>query len=196
MKRWLFLLLATLSAVAITLTASGCRPTEFKGTEMPQVQAPDFTLTAANGEQVSLSDFRDRIVLLYFGYTFCPDVCPATMAQLGQVQRQVDDEADEVQVIMVSVDPQRDTPAIVSEYAAHFHPSFIGLSGTAAEIEVVAQDHGIYYDYPQGTDSASYLVDHTARVFVIDRDGNYRLSYPFDTPGEDIVSDLRLLLQE
>lgn len=172
-------------------------PPQFNGTVLQTpVAAPDFTLTTAGDRQVSLSDFEGKVVAIYFGYTFCPDVCPETMFELGQVQRQVDDEADEMQVIMISVDPERDTPQVMGEYMAHFHPSFVGLTGTMAEIDEVAQDYGVYYQHHEGTAASGYLVDHTARVYVIDRKGNIRLSFPFGMERADMISDLRVLTNE
>lgn len=172
-------------------------PPEFAGTVLSEPEpAPAFTLTHVAGNPVALADFEDQIVLLYFGYTFCPDVCPTTMADLARVQREVDDDGDEVQVIMITVDPDRDTSAVVHDYATSFHPDFIGLSGTEAEIAAVAAPWGVYYQKQEGTAATGYLVDHTARVFVVDKAGRYRLTYPFGTPAEAIAADLKILLKE
>ena len=157
----------------------------------------DFTLTASTGEQVRLSDFRDRIVLLYYGYTYCPDICPATLAALGEAMERLDPgEREQVQVLMITVDPERDTPELLSEYLAHFDPSFLGLTGTAGEIATAAESVGIYYQKREGTVNTGYLVDHTATVVALDKDGRIRLTYAFNTPGKDIAADLRQLLKE
>ncbi len=160
------------------------------------IPAPDFTLTNADGQEVQLSDFQGKIVLLYFGYTFCPDVCPTSLSDLKLVQNRLDESGEKIQVIMVTVDPERDTPEKIAEYVAHFHPTFIGLSGTKEEIDAAGEGYGVYYERHEGTEATGYLVDHTARIFVIEPDGTYRLSFGFGTPVDDIVSDLRLLLKQ
>ncbi len=191
------ILLLTLITLTIVACGSGeIDPGRFKGTIMPTtIPAPDFTLTNGDGEQVMLSDYQGKIVLLYFGYTFCPDVCPATLADLKVVQERLDEEGEKIQVIMVTVDPDRDTPQKLAEYVSHFHPTFIGLSGSKEEIDAAGEGYGIYYEKHEGTEATGYLVDHTARVFVIEPDGTYRLSFPFATPTEDMVADLNLLLR-
>ena len=133
--------------------------------------------------------------MLFFGYTTCPDVCPTTMAELKQALEELGDQADQVQVLFVTVDPQRDTPERVQEYVDHFNPGFIGLSGSETELAKVWNDYGIFRETVDGTSAAGYLVNHTARVTLIDQQGNLRVSFPFDTPVEDIVHDLKLLLQ-
>ena len=179
------------------LVLVSCGEPKYKGTLLPEpITAPEITLTNADGELVNLSDYRDKIVLLYFGYTFCPDVCPASMSVLGQVQREMDDKAEDIQVIMVTVDPERDTPEALGKYVTHFHPSFVGLSGSLGEIDQVVEDFGVYYERHEGTAATGYLVDHTARVFVIDKDGMYWLSFPFETTAEDIITDLKLVLKQ
>lgn len=176
-------------------TACQKEPTYY-GTQWPSPQdAADFTLTSAAGP-VSLSDFSDKVVLLYFGYTFCPDVCPATLSDLGQVMRTLGDDAAQIQVIMITVDPERDTPQQLADYVAHFDPTFIGLSGTEAEIAEVAAQYGVFYERHEGTAATGYLIDHTARVFVIDRSGQYWLSFPFGMEREQMQSDLENVLRQ
>jgi len=144
---------------------------------------------------VSLNDFRGKVVLLYFGYTYCPDVCPATLVELKQAVAEIGNKADRVQVIMISVDPERDTPAQLQEYVNHFHESFIGLTGTEEEILGITTQYGVFYEKHEGTANSGYLIDHTATVTVIDREGHLRLLYSFNTPSEDIAEDLRYLVR-
>jgi protein SCO1/2 len=162
------------------------------------IQSPDrdrnFTLTGAGGEGISLYDFRGKAVLLYFGYTFCPDVCPATMVELAQANQLLGDDAGQVQVIMISIDPDRDTPEKLAEYVTHFDPSFLGITGSEDEVAAVATQYGIFYEKHEGTVATGYLIDHTASVVVIDPDGYLRLVYPFGTPAEDIAEDLKHLV--
>lgn len=172
------------------------RPPAFHGTVMQSPQpAPDFTLQAAGGRTVSLHDFRGKYVLLYFGYTFCPDVCPASLGNLAAALRRMGKKADEVQVIMISVDPGRDSPEKVAEYVAHFHPSFIGLSGDEQEIARVAALYGVFYEKQEVASSAGYLVNHTATIMAIDRQGRLKLIWPFGVTADEIASDLRYLLR-
>ena len=166
-------------------------PYTFHGTliQSPN-QASNFTLTGRNGDAVSLNDFRGKAVLIYFGYTFCPDVCPATMVELAKANALLGDDADKAQVIMISVDPARDTTEKLDEYVTHFDPSFLGVTGTENEVAAVATPFGIFYEKHEGTAATGYLIDHTASVLVIDPDGYLRLVYPFNTPGEDIAKDI------
>lgn len=185
----------------IIQTASDSDPSEqnaFYGNviESPNLAA-DFTLTAHSGEQVDLSDFRGKVTLLYFGYTYCPDVCPATLAQLAIATGALtDEEKDQVQVIMITVDPERDTPDILADYMGHFDPSYLGLAGSEEEIETVTEAYGVYSEKQASDSETDYLVNHTASVFVVDKDGFLRMIYSFNTPGENIASDLRQLVQE
>lgn len=139
---------------------------------------------------------RGKAVLLFFGYTSCPDVCPTTLAELKQALNELDEEiARQVQVVFVTVDPERDTPERVQEYVNHFNPDFIGLSGSESELVQVWHQYGVFREIVDGTSAAGYIVNHTARVTLIDQDGNMRISFAFETPVEDIVHDLKLLLK-
>ncbi|MBK9779390.1 MAG: SCO family protein [Anaerolineales bacterium] len=172
------------------------RPHTFHGTV---IQSPDpsydFTLTSVNGD-VSPSDYRGKIVLIYFGYTFCPDICPATLASVAQALRDMGTKAEDIQLIMVSLDPGRDTPEKLAEYVAHFHPSFIGITGTQAQLDEVASLYGIYYQKTQGSDASGYLIDHTATLLVLDREGYLKLVFPFGVTPQEIADDLKYMLKQ
>ncbi len=187
-------------AIVITtifLSLLFAKPESFRGTAYnePYPLAPEFELIHSSGEPFRLSDQRGRIILLFFGYTFCPDVCPATLAELNAALSKIPDEAGSVQVVFISVDPDRDTPQLVQEYVERFNPSFIGLSGPIEDLGKIWQDYDIFREVVE-SDSGLSTVNHTARVLLIDADGNMRLSYAFGTPVEDIVSDLKLLLEK
>lgn len=184
---------------AITGLAAGVyffRPHTFHGTV---IQSPepshDFTLTSANGD-VSLSDFRGKVVLIYFGYTFCPDVCPGTLGNVAQALRDMGTKAEDVQLIMVSLDPERDTPEKLAEYMGHFHPSFIGITGTKEELDKVASLYGIYYQKNEGSNATGYLIDHTATLLVLDREGYLKLVFPYGVTAQDIADDLKYMLRQ
>jgi protein SCO1/2 len=157
--------------------------------------AADFTLTAAEGRQVSLRDFRGKIVLLYFGYTFCPDVCPATLAEVRIALEALGTEADDVQLIMVSVDPERDTPERLAQYVQRFNPTFLGVTGSIAEVEEAAIPFGITFRKEAGSAATGYLVSHSAHLLALDRNGQTRMTIPFGVTGEELASDLRYLLR-
>lgn len=163
------------------------------------IQSPDpannFTLTGFDSEPVSLEDFRGQAVMLYFGYTFCPDVCPATLVELANASQLLGKDAEKLQVIMVTVDPLRDTPEKLEKYVTHFNPDFLGLTGTEDEIVAAATPFGIYYEKQEGSVDTGYLMDHTASVIVVDPEGHLRLIYPFGTSGEDIAEDIRHLVR-
>jgi protein SCO1/2 len=172
---------------------AGCaQPYTFRGTELVgDKPAPDFTLTGAGGQQVSLSDLRDKVVVLYFGYTFCP----TTLTDMKQVMKLLGKKADDMQFIMVSVDPERDTPEKLNECVTYFDPRFIGLTGTPEEVVTAATPFGVIFEKHEGTAATGYLVDHTATLSVIDKDGRMRLLFPFDADPKDIADDLLHLIK-
>ena len=196
------LLVGLLAFLLIGIVAAGVflfsKPDNFRGTTYaePYPAAPEIELTRAAGTNFQLSDVRGKVVALFFGYTSCPDICPTTMAELRQALEELGQQADQVQVLFVTVDPQRDTPERVQEYVDHFNPDFIGLSGSEPELAKVWSDYGVFRQVVDGSSAAGYLVDHTARVTLIDQQGNLRVSFPFDTPVEDVVHDLNLLLRQ
>ena len=201
---WIFIIGVLAGLVVIAAIAlPRMRPYSFHGTVLQAPQpAPDFALDAAHGQTVRLSDFKGKLVMLYFGYTFCPDVCPSSLSKVADALEILGKQADDVQVIMISVDPERDTPEMLAEYMNFFHPGFIGVTGTPDEIAEVATLYGIYYQAHEGTEATGYLVDHTASVMVVDQEGHLKLVYPYTTPdqdvyisAEDIAADLAYLLK-
>lgn len=191
-------ILLSVSVVVLGLAAGiyFFRPHTFHGTV---IQSPepsfDFTLTGADGD-VSLSDFHGKLVLLYFGYTFCPDICPGTLANVGQALRKLDSKADEVQTIMVSVDPNRDTPDKLAKYVKQFHPSMIGITGAKEQIDEVTSLYGIFYEIKEGSAATGYLIDHTATLLVLDREGYLKLVFPYGVTSDEIADDLKYMLRQ
>jgi protein SCO1/2 len=187
---WLILL-----SVILTIAAAGCRPYTFHGTVMQNPSgAPDFSLMSNTGQRVNLDDFRGKLVVLYFGYTFCPDVCPATLVEIAGAMDILGEDAEKVQTIMISVDPERDTPEALGDYVAHFDPSFLGVTGTEDEIAELATLYGIFYEKHEGSAASGYLIDHTATVLVVDENGALKLILPFGTTADEIAEDLAHML--
>lgn len=191
------LLVLALIALAATWAAGAFpRPYTFHGTQFDPIRpVTDFTLTNQDGQPVRLSDYRGKLVVLFFGYTHCPDVCPTTMARLNRVVRELGDEAKGLQVLFVSVDPERDTPARLKQFLSHFNPAFVGLTGQAEEVAAVNMAFGVYVKKEEVGSAAGYLVTHTARIYVIDRQGRLVLTFPADAAVQDIAADLRYLLE-
>jgi len=198
-KKILWVGLSSLAVVALVtlLTMLFAKSASFRGTAYnePYPAAPQIELIRSNGDAFRLSDQKGKIVLLFFGYTSCPDVCPTTLAELKLVTDDLGDKTKLVQVVFVSVDPKRDTPEKIQEYVDHFNKGFVGLSGSIDELEAVWKDYGVFREEVQSDSAFGYIVNHTARVYLIDMDGNLRLSYGFQTPVEDILNDLELLLK-
>lgn len=189
-------LLILMVGVAVLVFA---KPASFRGTTFgePYPAAPEIVLDRSDGNSFRLSKMRGSVVLLFFGYTSCPDVCPTTLAELKLALAELDEEdAAQVKVLFVTVDPERDTPQRVQEYVDHFNPAFIGLSGSQVDLERIWTVYGVYREIVEGTSAAGYILNHTARVTLIDQQGNMRVSFGFDTPVEDIVHDLKLILKQ
>jgi protein SCO1/2 len=169
----------------------------FRGSVLSQpVPAADFTLTDQHGQPFRLGDQRGKVVLLFFGYSSCPDVCPTTLSNWKQVHAGLEDDAQQVRFVFVTVDPARDTPERLQQHLALFSPDFIGLAGTLEELESVYRAYGVYYEKVEAPESAlGYLVNHTSSDYVIDTEGNWRVRHTFGTPPQDIVHDIRELLK-
>lgn len=141
-------------------------------------EAPEFTLTDQDGSKVSLSNFKDKLVLIFFGYTHCPDICPMTMSVMNNVVDQLEDQAEQVQVIFVTIDPQRDTQEKLKSYIPYYNENFIGLTGTPEEIDKVADDYNIFYSKEEVESSSEYLMGHNSSVLLITPDGKILIKYP------------------
>ena len=190
----LLLLIAIITAVLLF-----GKPDQFRGTYYvePYPVAGEIELTRADGSVFKLSEERGGVVLLFFGYTSCPDVCPTTLADMKlAIEALKPAEAEQIKVIFITVDPARDTPERVQEYVDHFSTSFIGLSGEESELTTVWSDYGIFREVMESESATGYLVNHTARILLIDRNGDLRISFPYDAPVEDIIHDLKLALKE
>ena len=162
----------------------------------PPVPAADFELTDQHGQTFRLSDQRGKVVLIFFGYTHCPDVCPVTLSEFKLIKSKLGNQADEVSFVFITVDPERDTLEKLGDHLANFDAGFIGLSGDRSSLEEVWMSFGVYQAKQETSSAAGYLVDHTARVYAIDVDGNWRLTYPFGMESDKLFQDVRHLIQE
>jgi len=188
-----------LLAALVVAVLCACNRSEPVPAAMNEAAPPpfggDFTLTNQDNQAFRLDQLRGRPVVLFFGYTSCPDMCPMTMSRIAAALKLVGDHAADVTTLFVSVDPQRDTPAALKEYVGSFSVPMIGLTGTPEEVaRVAAQYHASYQVVPTGT--KNYLVNHTSAIFLIDREGRLRQYFRFDEKPETLASALRMLLSE
>jgi protein SCO1/2 len=154
------------------------------------VGAP-FTLTDQGGVRRNLSDFRGKLVLLYFGFTYCPDVCPTDLMAMGNLIRSLGPAGDQVQPVFVTLDPARDRPEMLRAYVASFHPRFVALTGTEDEIRRVATSYKVYFEKVKPPGASTYFIDHTAYVFLLDREGRFVSLFPPGTPQERMAVMVR-----
>ncbi len=182
----------------VGLLLSACGSRSFRGSPLdPPVDVPDFQLVDEHGQPFRLSDQRGRVVLLFFGYTSCPDVCPTTLATWRQVHESLGEDAESVRFVFVTVDPERDTAERLGMHVDAFQPDFVGLTGSQEELEAVYGIFDVFYEKDTSSQSAlGYLVSHTATTFVIDPEGRWRLRESYGTLVEDLVHDIRQLLGE
>jgi protein SCO1/2 len=187
---------AYLSSLLAAVALAGCSGSgaSFKNTDITGADyGRDFTLTDHNGRTRTLTDFRGKAVVVFFGYTRCPDVCPTTLAELKVAKEQLGEDGRRLQVLFVTVDPERDTQKVLASYVPAFDPSFLGLYGDAAATARVAKEFKVFYQKAPGRTPDSYTVDHTSASYVFDPQGRLRLLVrPGNVPN--LVADLRTLL--
>ena len=171
-------------------------PHIYSGTVMQApTTAPSMDgLVWTDGTPVDIAAFEGDVVVVYFGYTFCPDVCPTTLSQVGHALERLGDDADRVHVIMVSVDPERDEPGRLGDYMSSFGPQFVGATGPIEAVERVASTYGIFFAIGERYDDGGYAVDHTASLMGIDRDGHLRVVWPATLDVDALAADLDALL--
>ena len=176
----------------------GTVPDEYTGTVLdPPKELADFTLTSHTGAPLRLSDLRGRPVLLFFGYTHCPDVCPTTLGEWKRVKSTLGDDAGKVAFVFVGVDSKRDTPEALAQFVGKFDPSFTGLSGDEATLQAVGKDFGMYFTpHEDEHDHGDYLVDHSSTSYLIDGDGRLQKVYSYGVAADVISRDLQKLLAQ
>ena len=192
----IFLRLLLLATLAISAGCQrgdpGFRSTDITGAEFGR----DFTLTDHTGKLRSLADFRGKVVVMFFGFTHCPDVCPTTLAELASAMKKIGAESDRVQVLLVTVDPERDTPAILGPYVTAFDPRFLGLRGSAEETARVAKEFKVIYQKVAGNKPENYTMDHSAGSYVFDGQGRIRLYIGYGQGSEVFAQDIARLLKQ
>ncbi len=201
MQKRPFLRLLGLSAIALTSAAllGGCTPDgpQFRGVNITGADyARDFALTDHHGQLRRLQDFRGKVVIVFFGYTQCPDVCPTSLQELAQAKELLGPEGDKLQGIFISVDPERDQPEMLKAYMANFDPSFIALRPTPEQLAAVAKDFKVYYKKVEGRTPTSYTLDHSAGSYLYDPTGQLRVYARYGSGAQALADDARILLQQ
>jgi protein SCO1/2 len=193
-------LLPLLVAAALACSLSGCdklpgKQASFQNTDVTGLDyAKGFSLTDHTGKPRTLADYKGKVVVVFFGYTQCPDVCPTTMAEMAGVMQKLGAQADQVQVLFITLDPERDTPQLLANYVPAFDKRFVGLYGTPEQTAKTAKDFKVFFSKAPGKEPGSYTIDHTAGSYVFDKDGRLRLFIRHGGGADPIVHDIRQLL--
>jgi protein SCO1 len=192
----LWTLLACVAAAGLSLSACSPEAARFESIDITGVEyANRLELSDSAGRVRNLNEFAGRVVVIFFGYTQCPDVCPTTLSEMSAVKKSLGPDADKLQVVFVSLDPERDTPQLLQSYMANFDPSFIALRPTLAQLPEVAQHFKIYYRKMDGKTPKSYTLEHSAGSYVLDTRGRVRLFMRYGTSTTAVTHDIRQLLQ-
>jgi protein SCO1/2 len=188
-----------LSALALAALLVGCGPSDkpsFRSTDITGADfGKTFQLTGHDGRPRTLADFRGKVVVVFFGFTHCPDVCPTTLAELARAVKQLGPDGERVQVLMVTVDPERDTPDVLKQYVTALDPRFIGLTGDAEAIARTAREFKVFYQKSPGAGPGSYSVDHSSGSYVFDPQGRLRLLMTYGQGADVMAHDIAQLLK-
>jgi len=193
----------TLAGCAIATLAAGLlgacseQKPKFSAIDLSEADyARDFALTDHNGQPRTIKDFAGKVVVLFFGYTQCPDVCPTSMNELVEVKKLLGKDGDKLQGLFVTVDPQRDTPELLKAYMANFDPGFLALYTTPDKLEALAKEYKVYFKKVDGKTPTSYTMDHSAGSYVYDTQGKLRLYTRYGTGAAPLAADIKLLLAQ
>ena len=185
--------------VGVSALLSACSESKvaFQGVDISDVDyAKDLPLADHNGQVRHLSDFAGKVVVVFFGYTQCPDVCPTTLSELAEVKAALGAQGDRLQALFVTVDPERDTPELLKAYVAQFDPSFLALRGTPEQLAAVAKDFKIFFRKVDGATPGSYTMDHSAGSYVYDTAGRLRIYHRYGSGAQALTADVRTLLAQ
>ncbi len=186
----------TLASGGVFLSACTEQKPQFRAVDITGADyARDLPLTDQNGRVRSMADFKGKVVVVFFGFTQCPDVCPTTLQELVEVKKLLGKDGDKVQGVFVTVDPERDTPEVLKAYMANFDPSFVALRGSPEQLAAVAKDFKVYYKRVEGKTPTSYTMDHSAASYVFDTQGRVRLYTRYGSGAQALSEDIRLLLK-
>ena len=184
-----------LAAATVMISACSESKPQFTAIDVTGADyAKDFALTDHNGQQRSIKDFAGKVVVVFFGYTQCPDVCPTTMAELAEVKKLLGPDGGKLQGLFVTIDPERDTPEVLKNYMANFDPTFLALYTTPDKLALIAKDYKVYYKKVEGKTATSYTMDHSAGSYVYDTQGRLRLYTRYGSGAGAMASDIKLLL--
>lgn len=189
-------------ATALGFGLAGCDlystpKSSFKGVDLTGAKyARELQLPDIDGRSRSLADFKGKVVVVFFGFTQCPDVCPTTLAELSQVKKALGADGDKVQGVFVTVDPDRDTPELLKAYLGSFDPSFVALRGSQDQLKAAAQEFKVYFAKVPGKTPESYTMDHTAASFIFDTEGRIRIFSRYGSGAEALSQDIQTLLAE
>ncbi len=188
---------ALLLMLMLCLAACGAGEHRFRSTDITGANyGKTLELRDTSGRQRSLADFKGKVVVLFFGFTQCPDVCPTTLGQVSAALKELGADAARVQVVFVTLDPERDTPALIAQYLAAFNSDFLGLSGDLDATRAVAKEFKVFFEKRAGSSPGRYSIDHSSQTYVIDAKGRLRLFVRHERLGEDLVTDIRTLLRQ
>ncbi|WP_342620878.1 SCO family protein [Rhodoferax sp. GW822-FHT02A01] len=190
--------LAAATLLATSVLLGGCFESKpsFSAVDVTGADyAKAFELNDHNGKLRHLTDFSGKVVVMFFGYTQCPDVCPTTMADMAEVKKALGADGDKLQVLFVSVDPERDTPELLKAYMENFDPTFLALYAPPQKLEQVAKDFKVYYKKVEGKTPTSYSMDHSAGSYIYDPKGQLRLFSRYGSPKDAVIKDIQTLLK-
>lgn len=191
-----------LIALVASLALAGCQKAgpdkpNFKGVDLTGAEyARSLNLTDQDGRARTLADFKGKVLVVFFGYTQCPDVCPTTMAEVAEVKRSLGADGDKVQGVFVTIDPERDTAQLLKAYLASFDPTFVGLRGSEEQTQAAAKEFKVFYAKVPGKTPESYTMDHTAASFIFDTEGRVRVYARYGAGAQPLADDIKLLLAE
>ncbi|MDO9085697.1 MAG: SCO family protein [Anaerolineaceae bacterium] len=187
-------------AIAIVAVIFGIiieKPHTFHGSVIdPAVRAPNFSLESSQGGVYNLQTKTGKFVLIFFGYTFCPDVCPTTLYEMKEIKARLKDKAEKIDFVFITIDPERDTQVQLSRYLDSFDQSFYGLTGSVEQLESVWKEYGVFREIQETDSPIGYLVDHTTRLYLVNSQGELEITYLYETPIDDIVADLNYLIKK